>query len=261
MEFWNQLAPHHAALENNFFDLRSARALLEELVPPVLIVGAGQGLIVSELLQRGIACDGVDVSPEMIRYAKQRRGLTLINANALALPFQNQTYGSIIYATGVIDFTADEQTIHRMLAEGRRVLQQPGKSFVAFYRFSNALEQYLEAVGLLKDGILDHKGSLKTYLLNPLQTVRWIAQRTNSGILRATTSFLKVATLTSTREKIIAFRMQKVFRDGPSAARLIECAPQYQPYRNKPGIEALFARLSLPIQRICTLPSCFIVEI
>ena len=54
-EFWDRLAPHHAALENNFFDLRSVRALVKELVPPVLIVGAGQGLIVNELVKRGFA--------------------------------------------------------------------------------------------------------------------------------------------------------------------------------------------------------------
>src|SRR5689334_5006481 len=119
-EFWDELAAHHAGIENSYFDLPSIRAILPELEPPVLIVGAGQGLIVEELTKRGIACDGVDFSPEMIRHAHLRRGLSLIKADARCMPFQDQTYGTIIYATGVIDFLDDEEAIAMILKEGRR---------------------------------------------------------------------------------------------------------------------------------------------
>ena len=45
-DFWDALAPHHARLENNYLDVRSVRYILREIVQPVLVVGAGQGLIV-----------------------------------------------------------------------------------------------------------------------------------------------------------------------------------------------------------------------
>ena len=261
VEFWDQLAPHHAALENNFFDLRSVRTLLKELAPPVLIVGAGQGLIVNELIQRGINCDGVDLSPEMIRFAKERRGLTLVHADALAMPFHDQSYGTIIYATGVIDFMANEQAVGLILQEGRRVVQQSGKIFVAFYRLSDALERFLMLVDLLKDGVLDQKASLETYLLGPAQMVRWLQHRTNTKTWRVAALFLRLAVGTTIQEKLNTRQMQKLFRNREAAMRLIECAPHQQPYRNKAKIEALFARLAIPINEFQTLRSCFIVKI
>ena len=261
IEFWDQLAPHHAALENNFFDLLSVRTLLEELVSPVLIVGAGQGLIVNELIQRGIDCDGVDLSPEMIRYAKERRGLTLVQANALAMPFRDQSYGTIIYATGVIDFMENEQAIGVILKEGRRVVQPSGSIFFAFYRLSDALERFLILVKLLKDGVLDQKASLETYLLGPVQMVRWVTHRTNTNTLRVAALFLRLAFGTTIQEKINTRRMQKLFRNREVARRFIESAPHQQPYRNKAKIEALFRRIAIPTNEVRTLRSCFIVKI
>lgn len=85
--------------------------------------------------------------------------------------------------------------------------------------------------------------------------------RTNSGIARGLGLFLKVATRTSTREKINAARMQKVFRDRVTAMRLIESAPQFQPYRDTAKIKTLFARNVISVKEIRTLHSCFVVEI
>src|SRR3954471_10659944 len=99
--FWDVLAAHHAALENNFLELKSLRRILDDLRSPVLVVGAGQGLLVAELRAKGFQCDGVDFSSEMVRHAKSRRGLDLIQANASLLPLGNATYETVIYATGV----------------------------------------------------------------------------------------------------------------------------------------------------------------
>src|SRR3954471_21190934 len=126
-DFWDALAPYHSAIEDNYFDLASLRAILSELEEPVLVVGAGQGLIVAEIQKRGMKCDGVDFSPEMIRYAKLRRGLSLIRADAKAMPFESGSYQTIIYATGVVDFTSDEVDIKRMLDEARRIVNPAGK--------------------------------------------------------------------------------------------------------------------------------------
>src|SRR4051812_36805882 len=153
-DFWNALAPHHSAIENNYFDLPSLRRILSELQEPILVVGAGQGLIVADLQNRGLQCDGVDFSPEMIRYAKIRRGLSLIQADAKSLPLKSGSYQTIIYATGVVDFTSDEAHIKRILDEAKRIAKPAGKIFVAFCRLSPALEHFSVRLGLLQNHVM-----------------------------------------------------------------------------------------------------------
>src|SRR5438552_11624689 len=118
-DYWDALAPHHSSLENNYFDLSGLRRILHDIHQPVLVVGAGQGLLVEELLKTGFQTDGVDLSSEMIQYAKRRRGITVIEADARALPFGAGTYETIIYATGVVDFMGDEDRIGAILHEAR----------------------------------------------------------------------------------------------------------------------------------------------
>src|SRR5260370_30599060 len=108
---WNALAPLHSSIENNYLNLPSLRRIIHDIHQPVLVVGAGQGLIVAELRKNGFRTDGVDLSSEMIRYAKTRRGLRLVQADARAMPFGERTYDTIIYATGVVDFIGDEKLI------------------------------------------------------------------------------------------------------------------------------------------------------
>src|SRR5437016_9935651 len=83
-DYWDALAPHHSSIENNYLDLPSLRRIVHDIRQPVLVVGAGQGLIVAELRTSGFRSDGVDLSSEMIRYAQTRRGLKFVQADAKA---------------------------------------------------------------------------------------------------------------------------------------------------------------------------------
>ena len=56
----------------------------------------------------------------MIRYAKIRRGLDLVQADASAMPFGKGSYRTIIYATGVVDFMSDEEEIRLILNEAKQ---------------------------------------------------------------------------------------------------------------------------------------------
>lgn len=259
--FWDRLAPHHAALEDNYFDLRSVRKLRKAIRQPVLVVGAGQGLIVAELRRQGLQCEGLDLSPEMVKYAKSRRGLALIEADAKAMPFAPAAYETIIYATGVIDFIGDEEAIRAILEEGRRVMKPGGKIFIAFYRFSRAQEDYLRRVGLLRNHILAHRQCLEMYLLSPAQIVAWVAQRPGFGYVRAVSSLIRLSTFGSIREKVITFRMQRIFRNLQDARALIQAAPEQQPYRNETEIRSLFQRVGIPPKHVQALGSCYIVQI
>lgn len=260
-EFWDALAPYHALIEDNYFDLRSVRLLLDSLREPVLIVGGGQGLIVAELRNRGVHCDGIDSSPEMIRYASLRRGVNLIKADAKAMPFAPGTYKTIIYATGVVDFIADEQEIRAILNEGLRITNGPGKIFVAFYRLNEAQEQFMKRVGLLANHQLANRQSLEIYRLKPHEIVGWVAKRAGVSRLRAAAILLGMTVRCRSRDIRTTFRMQRIFRDPEVARALSNAAPERQPYRNETEIRNLFQRLGIAIKGFQLFPSCHIVAL
>jgi SAM-dependent methyltransferase len=260
-DFWDALAPHLDLIEDNYFDLRSVRLLLNSLHDPVLVIGAGQGLIVAELRNRGFRCDGIDSSPEMVRHANLRRGITLIQADARALPFAPGVYKTIIYATGVLDFIAEEQAIRAILNEGRRITNGAGTIFAAFYRLSDAQEQFVKRVGLLANHQVRHRESLEVYLLNPREMVAWVARRAGVSPFRAIAILLWMSVRCRPRDLRTTIRMQRIFRDAAVAQALINAAPPQQPYRNAAEIINLFQRLGIPIQEFLPSPSCFIVKL
>jgi SAM-dependent methyltransferase len=260
-DFWNVLAPHHSALENSYLDLPSLRYIRQEIRPPVLVVGAGQGLIVAALRAQGLQCDGVDLSAEMIRYARLRRGLVLVHADARALPFGNGAYKTIIYATGVIDFMSDEEEIRGIISEGMRITESGGNIFVAFYRFSAATENFVIRLGLLNKSVLHFRELLEIYRLTPVQTMSWVAERSKVSYSAALVLALRSWAFSSWQEKRNAFQMQKVFGKAHQADALIQAAPEHQTYRNKDEIRNLFARLAIPIRKLATSGSCHMVRI
>jgi len=260
-EFWDALAPHHSSIEDNYFDVASLRPILHHIHQPVLVVGAGQGLIVEELRKNGFQTDGVDFSAEMIRYAKTRRGLEFIQADARHMPFQNGTYQTIIYTTGVIDFIADEEHIRLILSEAKRVVDRSGDIFVAFYRFSRTTEDFLTRLGMLKDNVLYVKESLRIHQLNPVQAIAWVANKAGIGLFSAAILSLRTWFFSPMPERQAAFNMRKIFKKMDNPGSLINAAPERQPYRNQPQIKELFNRLAIPIKRFEASGSCYVVQI
>ena len=259
--FWDALAPHHAAVEENFLNRACLRRFMNKVRPPVLVVGAGQGLLVAELQSKGIQCDGVDFSPEMIRHAKSRRGLDLIQADASAMPMGNATYETIIYATGVIDFTIDENVIRNILVEGRRVMRPGGKIFVAFYRSSRVLEHFLTKLGLLNNHVLRQRECLKIYLLAPGQMLKWLRERAGVGWFSAAALMFRMAVSGTIREKITTLKMQRIIRGMKNPQAFVESAPEYLPYRNEAEIKKLIERMRVPLKDLRPLATCWVAQI
>ena len=259
--FWDALAPHHAALEENYLERTSLRRFLGEVRSPVLVVGAGQGLLVAELLAKGFQCDGVDFSFEMLRHAKRRRGLDLIQADAAALPLDNATYQTILYATGVVDFNSDEKAIQNILREGQRVVRAGGNIFVAFYRMSPVLEHLLQKLGLLNNHLLRHRECLETYLLTPAQMLRWVREHARTSRWGAAALLLQMAISGTLREKVTTLKMQRIIRGMENPQAFIQAAPEIQPYRNEAEIRRLFQRLNVSIKELRTLATCWVAQI
>ncbi len=259
-DFWDALAPFHASIENNYLDLPSLERIVDEVCEPVLVVGAGQGLIVEALKKRGLKVDGVDISTEMIRYAKIRRNISIVHGDARALPFARDSYDTIIFATGVVDFMDDESAVQEMFNEARRILPPSGKLFVAFYRLSVPLESLLTKLRLLKNNKAAFREMLSLHQMTPFQTVAWASQRINLSYSRTIGLLLKSWFLSTAKEKRAARAMNRIFKKISRADALINVAPLNQPYRNEGEIRKLFSRLSLSIRSIEATESCFIVR-
>ena len=197
----------------------------------------------------------------MIRYAKIRRGLSLIQADAKAMPLKSSSYQTIIYATGVVDFISDEADIKRILDEAKRIASPAGKIFVAFYRLSPALEHFLIRLGLLHNHVLLQRETLQIHRLNSLQMLRWVAKRAGVGYLHAALLLIRMSAFSTIKEKMIAFNMKKIFKKMNDAGSLIDGSPEKQPYRNEAEIGNLFKRLGISMKGIRTLNSCVIVQV
>lgn len=260
-DFWDALAPHHSAIENNYFDRSSLRRIVHELREPILVVGAGQGLIVAELQKRGLQCDGVDFSPEMIRYARLRRGLSLIQAVAKAMPLKGGSHQTIIYATGVVDFIQDETEIKLIMDEAARIVTPTGSIFIAFYRASAAVETLLTELGLLRNHILLQREALELNRLGSFQLLGWVAKHAGVGYFGAAVLLMRMTLFSTLREKLTALKMKKIFRQMNDASSLIESAPEKLPYRNEAEIRNLFDRLGIPLKQLTTLSTCIVVRI
>ena len=260
-EFWDALAPHHSVLENSYLDVPVVRQFLDKIQPPVLVVGAGQGLIVAELQKEGLHCDGVDLSSEMIRHARLRRGHALVQADARAMPFEKGAYKTIIYATGVVDFMSDEAEIRAVMNEGKRIAAQYGIILVAFYRTSASNEKLLVRLGLLNNKVLHYGETLEIHRLNPAQAVAWVARRAKLGYARAALLSLGSWACSTWQEKRIILHMHRIFANLSDADTLLRSAPEELPYRNEAEIRKLFARLAIPVNQLRAFNNCYIVQI
>jgi SAM-dependent methyltransferase len=260
-DFWDALAPFHAELEDTYFDLASVRRLLPQIRSPVLVVGGGQGLIVADLRKKGFECDGVDLSAEMVRHAKLRRGIELMHVDARAMPFTAESYETVIFATGVVDFTGHDDEVRLLLKEGKRVARHSGHIFVAFYKLSAAQETFLTNVGLLSNAELAFRRSLELYLLGPVQTLNWVAASAHLSRFRAALALLRMSALCTMRERRMTLQTRRIINRMPDPRALIEVAPEKQPYRNEREIDKMFQRLGMLIEKLSVFKSCFIVRI
>lgn len=208
--YWDTVAPHHWRLEDNYLNVPSVRLILGDIRPPVMVVGSGQGLIVEELRRQGLRCDGIDLSAEMMEYARLRRGLTLVRANATAMPFADGTYETVIVATGVIDFMADVRQIETVVREANRIVSGTGNVFVAFYRYSAAQQRFLTSLGLLRDGTLHMRSAMVLSRLGFGALVAWVAKTAGISTFQAVLLCISTALGSTQRERAVGLAIRRV---------------------------------------------------
>lgn len=91
-------------------------------------LGCGSGVFSNVLRQRGYNCTGVDLSPALIRIAKEKYpGIEFIEGDVEHLPFADASFDGVLLA-GVVHHFEEHSAF---LAEVKRILK-PGGKFVAF---------------------------------------------------------------------------------------------------------------------------------
>lgn len=260
--FWNTWAPYLSYIEDNHLDLATIKEFGGIISDPVLIVGAGQGLLVEQLLKSGHKVDGVDLSPEMIKYAQARRGLKLIEADARKLPFADSTYSTTIVATGVVDFMDDEGQIGLAVNEVRRVTQDTGKVLVAFVGAHPAAERFARRIGVITDaGVLHQRRMYELTRLSAWETLKTLRKDHRMGMLRALREVLIFQMLLPRKEKNMAKRLAQMWKLADNPQALIDSAIESLPYRTENDIRALFSRLQLPVDKLSVFGSCSVVQV
>lgn len=266
IDFWQSTAPYWSYYEDNFLDLDSIRGLLPEIAAPVLVVGAGQGLLVEELQNNALEVDGVDTAPYMIEYAKERRNVDVIQADGKRLPFGDGAYATSIIATGVIDFMDDEAQIASIMSEVFRVTDEAGGVLVAFYRFHSKVEELCTFLRLIHpDGILNYRDTMKFFYLRPLALISAVSRMANVGFFKALMTMVKVQLLLPKKEKEAAKNMKKVFRlaerDLGSIDKYFDSAPERLPYRDEKKIRTLFSDIGIRIEKFINFDTCCVVKL
>ena len=128
---WSRL---YSVADGNSYHFQIRRARVLELLPEklgrVLDVGMGPGIMVEAVTARGGSFDGVDLSPEMVREARDNYGhlpnVSLREGNVEAIDAPDNSYDQVL-AIAVIEYL---KTADRALAEISRVLRPGGIAIV-----------------------------------------------------------------------------------------------------------------------------------
>jgi ubiquinone/menaquinone biosynthesis C-methylase UbiE len=264
--YWESWAPYWSYFEDNFLDIESINQLSATIESPILIIGAGQGILVEQLQNKGFKVDGLELDPQMIKYAKDRRGIDLIQADAGKMPFADNSYRTSIIATGVIDFIDDKESIESIVNEALRVTDETGNVLAAFYKYHPKVENMLRFAGFITDNdYFRFRGIYELSRLGPMETIKAIKKEANISMLNAFVFAVKTQMFLPRKEKKIMKNWTKLWKKVNSelddAQLLIDTVPEKIPYRSKEQIQRLFEDINVPIRNMSFYYSCTIVQL
>jgi len=148
-KWWSTWAPVWDHIEDRHFGTTTTELLMDQIKPEVLVIGAGQGLIVRYLKNKGISATGLDINPDMVKVAKDKYDLAIVEGDAGKLPFKDDSYATVIISSGVVDYGADEAAITTFINEAKRVCRRGGKILAAFYKITGRIEKIYKKIGVI----------------------------------------------------------------------------------------------------------------
>jgi ubiquinone/menaquinone biosynthesis C-methylase UbiE len=149
----------------------------------VLEIGCGTGHFCRWLNRRGLAVAGLDISAPMLAKAKVLDGVSLVQGNALCLPFADDTFDVAAFITTLEFLTLPRQA----LAEARRVARH-GIILGVLNRWS-PLGLQRRLAGLFRPTIYD---TARFYGVGELKRLLWSVADDRSHVVWRTTLYPRV---------------------------------------------------------------------
>ncbi len=268
--WWSTWAPLWNHIEDRHFSTRVTEALIDRMASDALVIGAGQGIIVRYLEDKGFRALGLDINPQMVRIAKEKYGLDIVEGDAGDLPFENESFTTVIISSGVVDYGADETAIARFIGEARRVCRPGGTVFIAFYKIPPRIEKIYRKIGVIDTG-----DAYDIYHMSRIFEINEIAEKfpplcaipikkwTGKSMARVNFEWAMVG-LTRPKEFMTERKwINRLFSDGEkiglSKKDLIDSVPDTIPYRTRSQIEELLARINIAFSEIRDFNDCTVV--
>lgn len=263
--WWKLWAPYWELFEEGHLGAAVVDRVRDRIEGPVLVVGAGQGLIVAHLRGRGIEAHGIDIAREMLREALVRKGLRMAVADGAALPFRDGAFRTVIVSTGVVDYIGDRALIGAILREALRVTAFRGTLLVAFYQLPPDVLRLYRRLGVV-DGA-GHMHLRRIFEISrstrPWRTVPVIQGWTGRSYLGTLADFAWAGATLPPRlreHRRKAAKVEKACRrDGVDFARMIEAIPVGVPFRDEEEIRALLAGAGFGAGLVQAFEECVLV--
>jgi len=191
-EEWDGVAPFWRCVESRGLAHKHLQKCAAYFDSPVLVVGAGQGLLMESLCRLGYEVQGIDQSEKMASCAIARRGFDISVMSAAMLEFPSRSFASVVVATGVLipDYPS---TARKILSECTRVCRKGGAILVSALATSEDIVEVIRRLGLLKK---------RTYDLSRIHRL-WLNRRHRSLQIEL------IAAWTRTRSELAAQRFER----------------------------------------------------
>jgi SAM-dependent methyltransferase len=115
------------------------------LASPVLLVGAGRGMMLQALRAQGYCATGVDWSANMVAEAQRKGIVGLSQGDACCLADASESLASVIFSTGILLPTHSRDRINAYLGEAWRVLVPGGRLILCLWFEEGAAAAQLAA--------------------------------------------------------------------------------------------------------------------
>jgi len=254
-------------MENRHFKTSTLDKLMGSVASPVLVVGAGAGLLVEHLRGKGLAADGVDLDEEMVRAARESRGIELVHGDARKLPFDDDRYGTVIIASGVVDYIEDRGLIQEILDEAVRVLRVHGNLFVGFYQLNPVVERVNRKLSVVRDGKFYMKRMFVVQEMsrgNPIHAARTISKWTGNGFLRTMAYWTRLGALLPAELKADSRHIEGVVeqagKDGVTREMLFDVVPDTLPYRDEADVRTLLVNVGYVHFELSRFDDCLVAR-
>lgn len=266
--WWSTWAPIWEHMEEQYLGTNITNSFIKEISSPVLIIGAGQGLIVKHLRDQGYLVDGIDLEKEMIKIAKKRHSIDIIHADARNLPFNDKSYKTVIIASGVVDYISDKKLIKKIINEALRVTTPHGNLIIAFYKLNKVLEKIYKKIGVIDRNKELHNKRMfiidKLSRQDPLLCIHPIMEWTGKKYLPTIFYWTKIGITFPKELKEERNKVERLFEIAKEKnidiEKLKNSVPESVPYRDLADVKSLFNDLEFIYNDILEYNDCIVTK-